>query len=219
MALGGRGTYTRGREACARANARTTDLGAACRCVGGSVGSRGSRGSRDLGVACTAERSRWREETPGIVLEIPEAVHRCGGDIVPALVVRAVQGDLLLDCNATRTCRVRACEDGFWAVCDLVLYSSVEQPKKPAVVKGGKPQAKKKSLNKFVIDCTTAETDSILDCSNFVRCPPVPASPPTARALPLRCEQSDDASAFLLLVRVSLTLPIYRVWLVAGTSK
>merc|ERR1711937_217914 len=34
---------------------------------------------------------------------------------------------------------------------------------KAAVAKGGKAQAKKK----FVIDCTVAETDSILDCSNF----------------------------------------------------
>merc|ERR1711990_1361314 len=31
----------------------------------------------------------------------------------------------------------------------------------------GKVQAKKKANPKFIIDCTTAETDSILDCSNF----------------------------------------------------
>jgi hypothetical protein len=37
--------------------------------------------------------------------------------------------------------------------------------------KGGKAQAKKKANSKFVIDCTTAETDSILDCANFVRSP------------------------------------------------
>merc|ERR1719253_2030122 len=41
-------------------------------------------------------------------------------------------------------------------------------PKKVAVgPKGGKAQAKKKANRKFVIDCTTAETDSILDCANF----------------------------------------------------
>jgi len=44
------------------------------------------------------------------------------------------------------------------------------QKKAAVVAKGGKAgQAKKKSNSKFVIDCTTAETDSILDCSNFVR--------------------------------------------------
>ena len=53
-----------------------------------------------------AERSRWRKEKPGGVLDIPEAVHRCDRAIVPAVVRRAVQGDFLLDCNTTRTCRV-----------------------------------------------------------------------------------------------------------------
>jgi hypothetical protein len=43
--------------------------------------------------------------------------------------------------------------------------------KKAAVPsKGGKAQnTKKKTTNKFYIDCTTAETDSILDCTSFVR--------------------------------------------------
>ena len=35
----------------------------------------------------------------------------------------------------------------------------------------GKVQAKKKANPKFIIDCTTAETDSILDCSNFEKYP------------------------------------------------
>jgi hypothetical protein len=50
-----------------------------------------------------------------------------------------------------------------WFLCVIVCLQ-----KKAAVVKGGKAQAKKKAASKFVIDCTTAETDSILDCANFV---------------------------------------------------
>ncbi|EKX39684.1 large subunit ribosomal protein L22e, cytoplasmic [Guillardia theta CCMP2712] len=38
---------------------------------------------------------------------------------------------------------------------------------KKAPVKGKGPASKKKQGHKFVIDCTTAETDSILDTSQF----------------------------------------------------
>lgn len=41
--------------------------------------------------------------------------------------------------------------------------------KKGAPVKG-KAVKGKKSASKFVVDCTTAETDSILDVGNFVSC-------------------------------------------------
>jgi len=56
-----------------------------------------------------------------------------------------------------------------------MCLSVVLQKKAAVPAKGGKAQAKKKSGSKFVIDCTTAETDSILDCANFVRVhtPPV----------------------------------------------
>ena len=50
----------------------------------------------------------------------------------------------------------------------------LSQKKAAVAAKGGKAQAKKKSGSKFVIDCTTAETDSILDCANFVRAPTSP---------------------------------------------
>jgi hypothetical protein len=107
------------RAACARANARTIDVGAAPRWVGGAVGSRGSRGSCVRASRARAERCRWRKEKPGGVLNIPEAVRSCDRDIVPAAVGRGVQGDFLLDCYATRTCRVccahlGACDDGLW---------------------------------------------------------------------------------------------------------
>merc|ERR1711966_286643 len=47
-----------------------------------------------------------------------------------------------------------------------------ETKKMPAAIKKGAPKGKagqkgKKTTHKFVLDCTTAETDSILDVANF----------------------------------------------------
>ena len=46
--------------------------------------------------------------------------------------------------------------------------SPLLDPRQKRTLVKGKVATKKKSANKFVIDCSTAETDSILDVPDFV---------------------------------------------------
>lgn len=59
----------------------------------------------------------------------------------------------------------------------------------------GKVASKKKAASKFVLDCTTAETDSILDVAAFVSTPPATPQSSQRQARYLRGELLANAEA------------------------